>query len=275
MERIGGNPQGMATDDDAAAKAPVTPTPVATEPGPASKEASDRKETERLNERLTERIRQGTTPPELREAREPREVREPRDTREQPRDTREPPRDTREPFRDQREDKLNETIRQRLEHLVPELVKKTFAAGMGAVFSTEEGIRKIAREVSLPDVVGYVASSADGAKDKVFEIVARETRDFLSNLNLTEEIAKILTTLSFEIKTEIRFIPNSERLTGAEPDVKASVKLKRNDKAIGSDDEQRESRSRLRFWRRDGEPDGEPGTGNGNGGDGEDGGHDR
>src|SRR5262249_59775996 len=85
-----------------------------------------------------------------------------------------------------REDKLNETIRQRLEHLVPELVKKTFAAGMGAVFSTEEGIRKLAREVSLPDVVGYVASSADGAKDKVFEIVARETRDFLANLNLTE-----------------------------------------------------------------------------------------
>ena len=148
---------------------------------------------------------------------------------------------------------LPETIRRRLESLVPELVKKTFAAGMGAVFSTEEGIRKIAREVSLPDVVGYVASSADGAKDKVFEIVARETRDFLANLNLTEEVAKILTTLSLEIKTEIRFIPNSERITGAEPDVKASVKLKRNDKAMGSEEEgqQRDSRSRLRFWRRE------------------------
>ncbi len=170
------------------------------------------------------------------------------------------------------EDKLNETIRQRLEALVPELVKKTFSAGMGAVFSTEEGIRRIAREVSLPDVVGYVANSADGAKDKVFEIVARETREFLSNLNLTEEIAKILTTLSFEIKTEIRFIPNSERLTGTEPDVKASVRVKRNDKAMGSEelkdakdprtdkdavangsDKDRDSRSRLRFWRRDGE----------------------
>jgi hypothetical protein len=156
---------------------------------------------------------------------------------------------------------------------VPELVKKTFAAGMGAVFSTEEGIRKIAREVSLPDVVGYVASSADGAKDKVFEIVARETRDFLANLNLTEEIAKILTTLSFEIKTEIRFIPNSERITGAEPDVKASVKLKRNDKAMGNSDEEakeRDSRSRLRFWRRDGGS-----NDNGDTGNDDDDGHDR
>jgi hypothetical protein len=154
------------------------------------------------------------------------------------------------------DDKLTETIRARLEHLVPELVKKTFAAGMGAVFSTEEGIRKIAREVSLPDVAGYIASSADGAKDKVWEIIARETREFLSTLNLTDEIAKLLTTLSFEIKTEIRFIPNSERLIGSEPDVKASVRLKRNDKPDDADPD-RDSKSRLRFWRRD-----EGGTGN-------------
>ena len=150
---------------------------------------------DKLAERLTERIRSGGTIP---------------------------------PPHGAPDDKLTETIRARLEHLVPELVKKTFAAGMGAVFQTEEGIRRLARE-SLPDVVGYVASSTSDAKDKVWEIIAMQTREFLSNLNLTEEIAKILTTLSFEIKTEVRFIPNSERLIGSEPDVKASVRLKRND----------------------------------------------
>jgi hypothetical protein len=163
-------------------------------------------------------------------------------------------------------DELPETIRHRLERLVPELVKKTFAAGLGAVFSTEEGIRKIARE-SLPEVAGYIASSADGAKDKVFDVIARETRDFLSTLNVSEEIAKMLTTLSFEIKTEIRFIPNSDRFVGAEPEVKASVRLKRQDggkdakdakdaKDSGKDDE-REGRSRLRFWQRDKDGDGD------------------
>ena len=167
-------------------------------------------------------------------------------------------------------DSLTETIRQRLEQLVPDLVKKTFAAGMGAVFTTEEGIRRVvggARD-SLPEVAGYLASSADGAKDKVFEVIARETREFLSNLNLTEEVAKLLTTLSFEIKTEIRFIPNSERITGAEPDVKASVRLKRNEPAKDKDepaDAGRDSRSRLRFWRRD-----ESGGGEGDGGEGHD-----
>ena len=156
-------------------------------------------------------------------------------------------------------DDLPETIRHRLERLVPELVKKTFAAGLGAVFSTEEGIRKIARE-SLPEVAGYIASSADGAKDKVFDVIARETREFLANLNVSEEIAKILTTLSFEIKTEIRFIPNSDRFVGAEPDVKASVRVKRQDEKSDKGDrgdrgekkdDEREGRSRLRFWQRD------------------------
>ena len=149
-------------------------------------------------------------------------------------------------------DSLTETIRQRLEQLVPDLVKKTFAAGMGAVFQTEEGIRRLARE-NLPEVAGYIASSADNAKDKVIEVIARETREFLANLNVSEEIAKILTTLSFEIKTEIRFIPNSERFTGAEPDVKASVRLKRTDRdgKDREDDDDGGRRSRLRFWQRD------------------------
>ncbi len=207
----------MATEDEAA-----KPIPAGAEPSKEQREAQDK-----LAEKLTERIRSSTHPPD---------------------------------------DKLTETIRQRLEHLGPELVKQTFAAGMGAVFSTEEGIRRIAREVSLPDVVGAIASSADGAKDKVWEIIARETREFLSNLNLTEEVAKILTTLSFEIKTEIRFIPNSERFGGAEPDVKASVRLKRADKPDDKDkkdDTERDSRSRLRFWRRD------DGSGGGEGGGGE------
>src|SRR5689334_19980857 len=126
---------------------------------------------------------------------------------------------------------ISESLRQRLEALVPDLVRRTFTAGLGAVFSTEEGIRKITRELQLPsvagNVAGYIADTADNTKDKVLEIVAREVREFLAHVNLAEEVAKLLTTLSFEIKTEIRFIPNSERYTGVDPDVKASVRLKK------------------------------------------------
>lgn len=180
-------------------------------------------------------------------------------------DATEPPKEpssARERDRDKDKDKdLSETLRAKLEQLVPDLVRRTFTAGLGAVFSTEEGIRKITKELQLPsmagNVAGYIADTADNTKDKVLEVVAREVRDFLSHVNLTDEITRMLTTLSFEIKTEIRFIPNSERYSGVDPDVKAQVRLKRTtDKDAPAEVEReregtRDEHGRLRrLWRR-------------------------
>ena len=141
-------------------------------------------------------------------------------------------------------DMLPSAVRQRLEAFIPDLVKKTFAAGMGAVFTTEEGIRRVAKEISLPkEVAGYLANTAGNTKDELVRIVAREVREFLQTVNLSDEIAKILTTLSFEVKTEIRFIPNDEKFeSGIRPDVKANVRLKRH--------EERPRRRRRRRRRR-------------------------
>ena len=129
------------------------------------------------------------------------------------------------------QEKVDKSVRQRLEGLVPDLVKRTFYAGLGAVFTTEEGIRKLATEFSLPkDVASYLINSAQSTKDELFRIVAKEMREFLENMNLGNEIAKILTTLSFEIKTEIRFIPNDEAVGGAlpvKPNIKPKVTIKR------------------------------------------------
>jgi hypothetical protein len=138
-------------------------------------------------------------------------------------------------------DGLTESIRQRLEALVPEMVRRTVTAGLGAVFSTEENLRKLAKDVQLPDVTGYLASSADATKDKVLEVIARETREFFERTSLAEELAHLLTTLSLEVKTEIRFVPNQERYAKVEPDVKSAVRLRRD-----SEDPGKAGRSRAR-----------------------------
>jgi hypothetical protein len=141
---------------------------------------------------------------------------------------------------------LERTLRERLQVLIPELVRKTFHAGLGAVLSTEEGIRKIAPDFTLPkDVANYVLASADGAKDEVMRVVGRELHEFLGRLNVSQELAKLLTQLSFEIKTEVRFIPNDQAVSGVKPDVKNKVALKRTrptvpidkDEAGADDDE--------------------------------------
>jgi hypothetical protein len=123
-------------------------------------------------------------------------------------------------------ERLDEGLRQRLEGLIPEIVRRTFYAGLGAVFTTEEGVRKLATEFSLPkDVARYLIQQAGSARDELFRIVATELRSFLESLNLNEELARLLTSLSFEIKTEIRFIPNDQKLL--KPKVKNKVTVKR------------------------------------------------
>ena len=150
------------------------------------------------------------------------------------------------------EDGIPDAVRRRLETFVPELVRKTFAAGLGAAFATEEGIRKITKEIpQAKDVVDYVASTAGSTKDDLMRVMARETREFLQTVNFSEEIAKMLTMLSFEVKTEIRFIPNDEKFGGVEPDVKAKVRVKRGkeekETEEGGEEENAErSRSRRR-----------------------------
>jgi uncharacterized Fe-S cluster-containing radical SAM superfamily protein len=132
---------------------------------------------------------------------------------------------------DEGADRDDRRLRDRLEGLVPDLIRKTFYAGLGAVFSTEEGIRKLANDFSLPkDVAGYLLSSAQGTKDEVLRILGREMHEFFSKLNLHQELAKLLTQVSFEIKTEIRFIPNDQAVDGqlgVKPDIKRKVSLRR------------------------------------------------
>ena len=128
-------------------------------------------------------------------------------------------------------------MRSRLEQFMPEIVRKTFYAGLGALFTTEEGIRRIATEMKLPkDVANYLISQAGSSKDDLFRIIGRELRGFLETVNLSGELTKILTAISFEIKTEIRFIPNSESSTGVKPHVKSAVGVKRADKPDKPDD---------------------------------------
>ncbi len=121
--------------------------------------------------------------------------------------------------------RMDESLRQRLEGLVPEIVRRLFYAGLGAVFTTEEGVRRLANEFSLPkDVVRYLVQQAQSTKDELFRIIAAELRGFLESLNLNEELQRLLTSLSFEIKTEIRFIPNEQKLL--KPKVKNKISVR-------------------------------------------------
>ncbi len=72
-----------------------------------------------------------------------------------------------------------------------------------------ETIRNFVSDLRLPkEIVADVYAQIDDTKNGLYRVVAKEIRDVLEHTQVADEIVKVLTKLSFEIKTEIRFVPN-------------------------------------------------------------------
>jgi hypothetical protein len=88
---------------------------------------------------------------------------------------------------------------------VTDAVKKAVLAGVGALFLTEEGARKLAREWKLPkELISYVGSQAAGAKSEILRIVSDEIRRFLESEAVRREFVRHMTSMAIEVKAEIR-----------------------------------------------------------------------
>jgi hypothetical protein len=122
-------------------------------------------------------------------------------------------------------------MRARLESVIPDLIKKAVIGGVDRGMEAQETIRSFISESKLPkEIANALLAQIDQTKDGLFRVVAREIRGFLEAIDWQREMQKLLTTVSFEIKTEIRFIPNDsapEKI--GRPDVKAAMRVKRQD----------------------------------------------
>lgn len=134
-----------------------------------------------------------------------------------------------------------ERRRRRLERILPQVLKRAIEKGLETGFETlstsGDALRGVMGEGGkVPkEVVSYIFSQVDETKNGMVRVVAHEIRDFLEATDLSTELRKVLTSLSFEIRTEIRFIPNEKG--GVRPEVKAEVDPKRPKRRVESDDE--------------------------------------
>jgi hypothetical protein len=160
----------------------------------------------------------------------------------------------------------------RFENILPGLIRRGIEKGIEAGMNTFErsletgrgttdAVRGVLSEVKLPrdvanavgralteaklprELAGAIFSQLDDTKNDVLRIVAGEVRDFLEATDLAGELKNALTSLSFEIRTEVRFIPNDAG-TGVKPDVRARSRVKRNS------EERRAERERRREARK-------------------------
>ncbi|TNF23687.1 MAG: hypothetical protein EP329_26815 [Deltaproteobacteria bacterium] len=116
-------------------------------------------------------------------------------------------------------------------------VRKAVTSGIRGVLGSEEWVRSTIREVLPKELVTYMKRQADSARDEVVRIIGAQTKRFFEGIDVSGEVQKILTALSFEVKTEVRFIPNDQKV---KPDIKVRARAKRADRADRPADEEKE-----------------------------------
>lgn len=128
-----------------------------------------------------------------------------------------------------------EGVRRIFERILREGVRRVVEKGVGQIADGPENLRQFVADLRLPkEAAFYLLQQIDETKNGLYRAVARELRDFLEHTNISEELTRALTTLSFEVKMEIRFIPNDQKFEGAEkgqratpkPDVRTTVRVR-------------------------------------------------
>ncbi len=112
---------------------------------------------------------------------------------------------------------LRDTMRQAIE--------KGIEKGVDRFNRTDKAIREVVEEVKLPEIrlprelVNQVIAQLEDTKNHVARVAARETREFLQNTDLATEMQRVLSSLSLEVRTQVRFVPNK---TGERLNLKAT-----------------------------------------------------
>lgn len=106
-------------------------------------------------------------------------------------------------------------------------VRKAIGAGFRAARAGQEKLTGMVGDALPKEVTNYVKTAIDSGREEVVKLVGAQVKKFLEGIDVGGEVAKILTAVSFEIRTEIRFIPNDKKL---KPEVKMSIRPKKADK---------------------------------------------
>jgi hypothetical protein len=114
--------------------------------------------------------------------------------------------------------------RSRLERIVSDLVKKLVDVGVEKLAEGPENLRQLLSELKLPkEAVVLLLAQLDETKRDIAGVLARELREFLERASLADELNKLLSGLTLEVKTQIRFVPNAIPTGRPRPEVTTKV----------------------------------------------------
>ncbi len=124
-------------------------------------------------------------------------------------------------------------VERALERLLPDLIARSVASGIKSVFSSRDGIRRVAENVPK-ELAGFLGEQLVGLRGDIFRVLSTELRAFFDRVNLGQEIQRALTALSLQITMEVRFLPSDR---GLKPQVTTRVRSKVTEPGVPDDTE--------------------------------------
>jgi hypothetical protein len=107
---------------------------------------------------------------------------------------------------------------------VPDFVRRMAWAGIGAVFMSEEGIRRLAGQLKLPkEALSFLLGQAEKTKDEIGRVVSEEVRKLLQSDRLRDELLRMIAGMTIEVKAEVKLVP--DRVKGEAPSLLPKVKV--------------------------------------------------
>jgi hypothetical protein len=121
--------------------------------------------------------------------------------------------------------------RRLVERVLRDTIKRVVETGVEKIAEGPENLRNFVGDLKLPkEIAQYLLAQIDETKNGLYRVVAKEIRGFLQQNDLGDEMARALSHLAVEIKTEIRFVPKkddaAENATLAQPELKSTVQVK-------------------------------------------------
>lgn len=119
---------------------------------------------------------------------------------------------------------LTRALQQGVDQILPEILRRALergqAVGASALRMREHSIRELIPGANLPgDLARLILVQVEETKKAVVRTVANEFKDFLEATDLATELQKALTSLSLELRTEVRFIANDRAIGGIRPSI--------------------------------------------------------
>jgi hypothetical protein len=104
-----------------------------------------------------------------------------------------------------------------------------------AMLKKDGVIKTLVSELKMPrEIVTHLMSQIDDTKQAALGVISKEVRLFFENTNLSEEMTKLLSQLSFEVSTRVRFVRNETEDTAS----KKKGAVKKTQSAFASEEAQ-------------------------------------